>query len=809
MAWIRRLLLLAVVGLVLIVGGAWWALQESLPTLDGKLVLSGLGAEAHIERDELGTATVRAASRQDALRALGFVHAQERFFEMDLLRRSAAGELGSLFGPVALPRDRANRLHRMRYRAQQAVLALSEDDQAALSAYADGVNAGIAALETRPWAYWLLRHQPGVWKPEDSLLAGFAMFFDLQDSQNRRELAWLQMREHLPSEVVNLLAADGSEWDAPLMGDARAALSAGQIRAAFKSPFKPWQATPEPLETQDEPVQSGTNLSSSVVDQNAAPVGSNNFAVAGGLTADGRAIVADDMHLGLRAPNIWFRTRLIYPDATAPDGQVDATGVSLPGVPTLVVGSNRHIAWGFTNSYGDWADWVLVEWLDKTHTRYRTAEGEASIEVVEETLDTHGGNPEILSIRETRWGPILHDLDDTHSLALRWTAHQPGAINLDLGRLLQVGNIDDALEVAHSAGVPAQNLLVGDRHGDIAWTLIGRIPQRIGDCDPKAPLVPARGCDWDGWMPPDAAPSVVRPPDQRLWTANSRVVDAEALALIGDGGYDLGARQRQIRDDLQAASHFSEADLLAIQLDDRALFLQRWRELYEKALAAASDDPALAPLRDLQARWDGRASAESVSYRLARGLRSIVLERVTAHLLSPVSEAMGERFTTPKLSQLEAMLWPAIENTIPELLPTDYSQWDEFLHASLIELQSQLQSVPGDLNNRSWGEKNATQICHPLAMALPTILAEPLCMPSEPQGGDSNMPRVAGPGFGASQRMVVAPGHEAEGLFHMPGGQSGHPLSPFWGAGHADWMRGEPSPFLPGETRHTLTLTAE
>ncbi len=170
---------------------------------------------------------------------------------------------------------------------------------------------------------------------------------------------------------------------------------------------------------------------------------------------------------------------------------------------------------------------------------------------------------------------------------------------------------------------------------------------------------------------------------------------------------------------------------------------------------------------------------------------------------------MGERFTTPKLSQLEAMLWPAIENTIPELLPTDYSQWDEFLHASLIELQSQLQSVPGDLNNRSWGEKNATQICHPLAMALPTFLAEPLCMPSEVQGGDSNMPRVAGPGFGASQRMVVAPGHEAEGLFHMPGGQSGHPLSPFWGAGHADWMRGEPSPFLPGETRHTLTLTAE
>ena len=452
---------------------------------------------------------------------------------------------------------------------------------------------------------------------------------------------------------------------------------------------------------------------------------------------------------------------------------------------------------------------MLVEWLDKADSRYRTAEGEAKVEVVEETLDTHGGNPEVLSIRETLWGPILHDLDDTHSLALRWTAHQPGAINLDLGRLLLVDTIDDALDVAHSAGVPAQNLLVGDRYGDIAWTLIGRIPHRIGDCDPKAPLIPARGCDWDGWIPPDTAPSVIRPTEQRLWTANSRVLDAEALALIGDGGYDLGARQRQIRDDLQAASHFSEADLLAIQLDDRALFLQRWWDLYSKTLDDTANDPTLAPLRDLQARWDGRAAVESVSYRLARGLRSIVLQRVTAHLLSPVSQAMGERFTAPKLSQLEAVLWPAIENEIPELLPTDYAQWDEFLHASLIELQSQLQDVPGDLIDRSWGEKNATQICHPLALALPTLLAEPLCMPSEPQAGDSNMPRVAGPGFGASQRMVVSPGHEAEGLFHMPGGQSGHPLSPFWGAGHTDWMRGQPSPFLPGETRHTLTLTAE
>jgi len=804
-AWIRRLLVLLVVCVLGIAGSAWWALRESLPLVDGQHPLQGLRAEVQIERDGLGTATVRAQHRDDALRALGFVHAQERYFEMDLLRRSAAGELAGLFGTVALSRDRMNRVHRMRYRAEQAVAALAQDDQAALTAYTDGVNAGLAALQTRPWAYWLLRHQPAAWRSEDSLLAGYAMFFDLQDSQNRRELAWLAMREHLPSGVVSLLTADGSEWDAPLMGDARAALTAQQIRAAFASPFKPWKAAPSAIET----LQGSAPIAPAEATQDAAPIGSNNFAVAGELTVDGRAIVADDMHLSLRAPNIWFRTRLIYPDPNAPGGQVDATGVSLPGVPTLVVGSNGHIAWGFTNSYGDWADWVLVEWLDKAHTRYRTAEGEATVEVIEENLAAHGGNSELLSIRETRWGPILHDLDDDNSLALRWTAHQPGSLNLDLGRLLLADNIDKALEVAHSAGVPAQNLVVGDRQGAIAWTLIGRIPRRVGDCDPKSPLVPAQGCDWDGWMAPEAAPSVIRPMTHRLWTANSRVVDAEALALIGDGGYDLGARQRQIRDALFAMSNVSESDLLAIQLDDRALFLQRWWELYAKTLASFDTDPALAPLRDLQAHWDGRAAADSVSYRLARGLRSSVLERFTAHLLLPVSEAMGEQFSAPKLSQVEAILWPAIQNEIPELLPADYTQWNEFLHASLIELQSQLIDIPGPLNGRTWGERNAAQICHPLAMALPSLLAQPLCMPTTPQDGDNNMPRVSGPGFGASQRMVVSPGHESDGLFHMPGGQSGHPLSPFWGAGHADWLAGKPTPFLPGEATHQLMLVPQ
>ena len=775
----KRLPRLIVVGggaLLVLLVALTLLLRGSLATLDGTLALPGLSQPVRVERDALGTASVFAADAADAARALGYVHAQERYFEMDLLRRSAAGELAALFGPIALERDKQVRVHRMRARVTRDLDAIFGDRIGVIEAYRDGVNAGLADLSVRPWPYLLLNVAPEPWQVEDSALAGYAMFFDLQDEANRNELARWRLRDALPEPLYRLLTRDGTVWDAPLQGAPRGDATLPD-------------ANELDLRTLPSAPLSANDLAATHA---AAVIGSNNFAVAGSLTADGRAIVADDMHLGLRAPALWFRAALHYADAEAPGGRADVTGFSLPGLPVIVVGSNTHVAWGFTNSYGDWLDWVQVP-------------ADAPLQQIDERIAVKGGDAFTLRVRESAWGPVLHDLPDGRALALMWTAHRSGTLNLGLLRLNHAADLDAAVAVAREAGMPVQNAVIGDRSGRIAWVPAGRLPKRVGDCDFTLPIDPAMGCDWQGWRDASelAALASIDPPAGRLWTANARVADGEALRLIGDGGYDLGARQQQIRDVLAHNDRFDEADFLALQLDDRALFLERWWVLLRQ-VTGSSDDPALQRLATASRQWDGRASIDSVSYRLARGFRLKVLDAVTAGFLAPAKAALGDDFIAPSLSQFEGVVWPLLQQRPAHLLPPPHASWDALLADAARALEKDLATQGDDIAQRTWGERNTAAICHPLAGAMPTFLRSRLCMAFDRLPGDINMPRVQAPDFGASQRMVVSPGHEAEGVIEMPGGQSGHPLSPFWGAGHAAWANGETTSFLPGDKQHTL-----
>ncbi|WP_374317616.1 penicillin acylase family protein, partial [Pseudoxanthomonas kaohsiungensis] len=219
--WIRRLAVLAALLAACAALLAWWLLRGSLAPLDGELAVPGLAAPVSVERDSLGVVTIEAGSEADAMRALGYVHAQERYFEMDLMRRNAAGELSELFGAVALDVDRQQRVHRMRARVDAHLDAFAGDRLPQLQAYADGVNAGLGALSVRPWPYLLLRQAPRRWQVADSALAGYAMYFDLQDAQNLRELRLWKLRQHVPAALFGLLAHDGTQWDAPLFGVAR------------------------------------------------------------------------------------------------------------------------------------------------------------------------------------------------------------------------------------------------------------------------------------------------------------------------------------------------------------------------------------------------------------------------------------------------------------------------------------------------------------------------------------------------------------------------------------------------------------
>ena len=784
--WLKRIVIVLVLSIVVGFGTGWWLMRGSLPVLDGELALGGLSAPVTVQRDALGVITIDAANEADAMRALGYVHAQERYFEMDLMRRVSAGELSELFGPIAIEKDKAQRIHRIRERVEADLATMAADKRPQLEAYTAGVNAGLAALRVRPWPYLLLRQQPKPWELGDSALTGFAMYFDLQDAGNRRELAMWKIKPHLPPALYALLAGDGTRWDAPLVGSARGDATL---------------PTADQVDLRKLPAPPGERHD--VAADDIVP-GSNNFAVSGALTADGRAIVANDMHLGLRAPGIWFRARLRYADARAPGGRVDVTGFTLPGLPAVVVGSNTHVAWAFTNSYVDTADWRI-------ETACATAVADIGCTTPathRETIRVAGAAPVSFEVQETAWGPVLHR-DGDRLFALRWNGHGKGALGFGLTDFPVARDLDQAMALADRSAVPVQNLILGDGKGRIAWRLIGPIASRGAGCDGALPVVDAdTAVDCPAWsIATDRSPNVVDPASGRLWNSNNRSMDGAALAQIGDGGYAFGARARQIRNDLFAGKSFSERDLLAIQLDDRAVFLTSWHGLL-RGNAARAKSPALTELAAASKRWEGRASPDSVSYRIVRAWRMAVHARVAEGLTAPAHSALGKDFQMPAFQQLEGVVWPLLAQRPPHLLSRKFSTWDALLEDAAKEVRDQLKAQ-GPLSQRTWGERNTAAICHPLAKAIPLFGKRLLCMPPDRLSGDGGMPRVVGPDFGASERMVVSPGHEAEGITHMPGGQSGHPLSPFWGAGHDDWVHGRPTPFLPGKTQFTLKLEPE
>jgi penicillin amidase len=405
------------------------------------------------------------------------------------------------------------------------------------------------------------------------------------------------------------------------------------------------------------------------------------------------------------------------------------------------------------------------------------------------------------TIGESDGNPILAGDGDGHLLALRWVAQQPGAINFNLANMVFANDIESAFSIADRAGVPAQNFMIADANGKIGWRIIGARAQRPGFCG--TPVVSARDCrqDWD--ITTTDAPHIINPDSHRLWTANNRTLDGSELAEVGDGGYVNGARAKQIRDDLFAKDQFNEKDLLAIQLDDRALFLERWHTLLQ---SENNKGAALSELAQAAQHWDGHASPDSVSYRIVRAWRLAVQSRIADGLTAPAQVALGKDFDMPSLPQIEGVTWPLLEQRPMNLLPKTYATWDALLEDAAQQVRNDL-AKRGPLAQRRWGELNTAQICHPLANALPAPLKSTLCMNADELSGDSHMPRVTAPAFGASERMVVSPGHEADGIFHMPGGQSGNPLSPFWGAGHEAWVKGEATPFLPGETKYVLKMT--
>ena len=774
--------------------GTWIYSQidSALPVLEGKRTLLGLSDTAIVERDIKGIVTIKAKKRNDIAVATGFIHAQERFFQMDLLRRNSAGELASLFGEKALPHDKEIRRHRFRQRARVIVSQLPKKDLELLKAYTRGVNQGISKLKSAPFEYLLLQQEPVSWQEEDTILTVLSMYMDLQYAAGDRERTLGNIKNTLGEDVFKFLNPKGSIWDAAIDG------------IQLSSSPMPTRAWPSASSEQTAIITSKISTLGGNKYQGEEFPGSNNWAVSGDISKTGSAIVANDMHLGIRVPNTWFRATFQYESDN--DESIKVTGLTLPGTPNIIAGSNGNIAWGFTNSYGDWSDIIILDTNDDK-SQYLTPTGYQDFTQHKQIIAVKDQDAREIIVKETIWGPVIGTNSNDQLLAYRWVAHDVQAVNLHHTQLELAKDVDDALVIASKSGIPAQNLMVGDKAGNIGWTIMGPIPKKSSQFG-ETPTHWADGINhWQGYLSSDQYPKIKNPENNRLWTANTRVVGGEMLEKIGNGGYALGARAQQIRDNLIAIDTFSEQDLLNIALDDRAIFLQRWQAfLLKKVLTpqAIAKHPDWQAVKKTITTDNLCACIDSVAYRLVNNFRLNVRNDVFSLINENLFQIDNSYSFRTIRHQLETPLWQMINEEPENFLWLPEATWPKIFEKALTSTLTDM-TKNQTLTKATWGQQNTSTIQHPLSNAVPFI-GRWLDMPPIPLPGDSYMPRIQGKGFGASERMVVSPGHEESGILHMPTSQSGHPWSPYYGLGHDDWVKGNPSPFLPGETKYTLTL---
>ncbi|MFC3034515.1 penicillin acylase family protein [Pseudoalteromonas fenneropenaei] len=759
--WIKRIFIVVMVLLLALTALIYGALSLSLPTLDGQGRSNGIKQSVIVERDQLGTAVITASSRADAAFGLGYAHGQDRFFQMDLLRRNAAGELSELFGSAALKLDESMRFHQLRARSTAIFNNLPADQQQILQAYSQGVNEGRAQVGFNSFEYLLTGADIVPWRPEDSLLCIFSMYLDLQTATYERDEALIYL-DSLFGQQMREFVMQPSNYQAALDGSIQSAAPAVIPELQPSQLAQIYTITEPPL------------------------YGSNNWAVTGTHTATGAGMLSDDMHLSLNVPAIWYRAQLNYP-SQGQNRQV--TGVSLPGAPAIVVGSNNEIAWGFTNGYLDTADWIALNDTEVTQT-------------VVETIALPKGQSHRYELTMSQYGPVKRFNGQRY--ALSWVAHQPYALNLKLLDLEGLQSVEQAIALAPQVGIPVQNLMVVDSTGNAGWRPMGALPARTQPSD-----VAVASADYDkAWQSNELLrPSVINPPVGKLWTGNSRVMSVDEQRRFGDGGYALGARSAQIRDRLAEKQQFNETDFNALQHDNEARFLQPWHKLLVGVLNAANQsNPQFAEDLQYLAAWGNCACAESVGYTLVKRFRDQVIDVTFA----PVESQLRQHKSSLKALKryLEPAMWQLL-TAKPQSWLQNYPDWSALLLDAYQRSKSTLSEQHGaGMAAWQWGKVNALQIQHPFSKQIP-LLSSFLDMPEIPAFGDTFMPAVQGPHFGASQRFIAQPGHLDKAILTMAGGQSGHPLSSYYRAGFVAYAKGEATPLLPGAIEHRLTIVPQ
>jgi len=609
--WLR-VALLTPVGVLAAVAVIGWALMRGAePQLEGELLVQGsseagsfvLSAPVRIERDPHGIPTITADQVNDAAYALGFTHAQDRLWQMETQRRIGAGRLAEVFGEAALDNDRFLRALGIRRAAQAQWERMAPASRELLQAYAAGVNAAVARTRVWPPEFLLLGVKPEPWTPVDSLSWSLMMAWDL-----------------------------GGNWTTEMM---RLRLSAALEVARIDEVLPPYPGDEYP-ETRDyaalyrelglaKPDRASTIAGLASVDstlqrlQQAAPpsgiegAGSNNWVLAGSRTTTGSPLLANDPHLGLSTPALWYFARLKTPD-------LEIAGATLPGLPLVVLGQTAQLAWGFTNTGPDVQD-LYIEAIDPADPqRYRTPSGTAAFETHEEVIRVKGGAEHRITVRRSRHGPVISDAGTLkgvdlgpYALALRWTALEEDVDLIAAGMAMaRARTVPEFIQASQRWTAPMQSMVVADTEGRIGMVAAGRVPVRRADNDLMG-LAPAPGWesryDWVGWVPAHQTPRVIDPAQGWIATANHRIHDDDFPHYLGSD-WALPYRQLRIEQVLESRGQHSAADLSALQQDEVSLAA---RAMLPWLRQARGSHPLSAAAQQRLSAFDGHMRADSVA----------------------------------------------------------------------------------------------------------------------------------------------------------------------------------------------------
>lgn len=799
-----------VTALLLCAGGAWyWRVSRScLPQTTGTIRLPGLRAPVDVRRDARGIPHVSADSPEDLYFAQGFVTAQDRLFQMDLLRRDALGELSEIVGADAVGRDVRHRRLGYRQVCERAYEKLDGEPRLAVDRFAEGVSACIVAQNgVLPFEFRLLRYEPRPWSPVDSMVIGKLMAEQL-NSTYETDLLRAEFAD-LGPELYGDLFPDHSPYDVPLVGedpkpgeidDGDTGEPSGKPNSytdpvTTGSPITPVAWSPDSIRETDEAAASEPLV-----------VGSNNWVVDGTRSASRKPILANDPHLPLAVPPIWYATHL-----TVRDGSLDVAGVTFPGAPGIVIGHNRRIAWGVTNFGPDVQD-LFVEEFDESGTRYRVGDVWEDVTVRKDVLRVRkpGFTTEIeempIDLLSTRHGPIVKDSGRT-KYALRWTALDDASEMPAFLFLNRAGNWDEfTAGLRHYPG-PMQSFVYADVDGNIGYYGAGNVPVRPSGNGDVPVSGATRANDWNGFIPFEQLPHAFDPPSGFLVSANNRIV-GDSVPQFYTKMWMSPFRARRIGDMLRVATRLTVDDMNRMQNDTYsypdAIFAAEVTKMAEARIAAGDPEAKTwQSLVEFVGGWDGHLDVDSISATVAVRTRRQFVDQV-------LRAKLGERAARYSFYGRDSFVVNLIEKRPARWLPEGAPDWESVFLQAYVDARESLKNEIGP-NPSSWryGKINTLTLAHPLGRV--PRLAGLLNLPTMELAGGPATVKAMGvvSGAGPSMRLVVDLADLDQTTLVLPSGNSGQHASEHYGDQAEDWRVGRtgPLPFTEGAVAAATVAT--